>query len=155
MSAASCATSVPLTPIATPTSATASAGASLTPSPTIATPPERPPPFSDSICSAFCSGQHFGFHLVDAEFAGDVHRDAAIVAGEHDDLFDAEIAQISDGVLGGGAHGVGHANRAADLAVVRDDDGRVAFAVMFVHVLVDGLGQMDVLFAHQSFLADD
>jgi hypothetical protein len=52
--AASLATSVPVIPIATPTSARASAGASFTPSPVMAT--TRPSAWNASTILSFCAG---------------------------------------------------------------------------------------------------
>ena len=55
MSAASLATSVPVTPMATPMSARLSAGASLTPSPVMAT--TSPRACSALTMASFCSGE--------------------------------------------------------------------------------------------------
>ena len=115
MSLASIATSVPV-PIAMPMSAWASAGASLMPSPTMAT--FLPPACSASTCCAFCSGQHVGDHVVDADLPGDHRGRPAVVAGEHDDL-EAELAQPAHGRDRPGLDRVGHGDGAGRLAVDR------------------------------------
>ncbi len=79
-----------------------------------------------------------------------------LLAGEHDDFFHAEAAQVANRFIGPRAEGIGHANRAADLAIVEgDDNGGMTFVVMFVHVSVQCLAHGNQLIVHQPRLADD
>ncbi len=103
----------------------------------------------------FLFGQDSGLDFVDAEFGGDVHGDTVVVAGEHDDLGDAELPEFGDGRAGIGAEGVGDADGAAELAVVGDEDGGVAFVLVFADVRVMAVGQRDGLFGEEFLPADD
>ena len=97
----------------------------------------------------FLFRQDFGFDFVHAEGFSDLEGNAAVVAGKEDDFFEAEGAEIGNGFPGGGANGVGDANRSANLAVVRDDDGGVSGIMMLGDVGVKGVGDGDVLVGEQ------
>ena len=80
-SAVSMATSVPIAPMAMPTSAVASAGASLMPSPTMAT--TWPWRCRRATSVGLVVGQQLGVDVVDAGLRGERVRGALVVAGEH------------------------------------------------------------------------
>ena len=82
--------------MAMPTSARASAGASLTPSPTIAT--VRPRPCSSATVRSLSSGSTSANTSSTPSCSPDGVGDGPGVAGDHDDVVDAEAVELGDGL---------------------------------------------------------
>jgi len=84
------------------------------------TPPRRPICRNDSMCAAFCPGNTSALTSSRPNLPAMCMANARIIAREHDDFLDAEIAQVADRLIGPSAQRIGDANCAADLAVVGD-----------------------------------
>jgi hypothetical protein len=82
--------------------------------------------FEDADVIHFILREAVGFVIGDADAGGDGLGDFGAVAGEHDEIGDAQRAEAIEGFLGLGADAVGEQERADVGAIHRDEHERVA-----------------------------
>ena len=106
------------------------------------------------LCDSGClvPGQHFGYHVLDADLDGDPLGGGLAVAGEHHRAH-PELAQSADGGPGGIARGVGDRDDARRGAVERDLDGGSALPGQRPRGLGEAV-EADLLALQQPRVAD-